>query len=169
MSTFAWARLTRSALFKRHSAYALVVKDLFSSHQELVFANSIGDVDDITFADTVNALLNCFQEDGVRVLFAKPEFVAEFLLKANEFIYVSLNDREGSPFDLQTTLVVYYIQQLFPIQNNRRQARQKDIEKFLTRDLRTAWTTPFKNWLTELLLVQEYANSRWITFFRFTA
>ncbi|MOA62396.1 hypothetical protein D3C78_1878030 [compost metagenome] len=82
---------------------------------------------------------------------------------------MACTDKGLSPFDLQTTLAILYIQMLFPIQNNRRQARQKEIEKFLSRELSGIWSDAYLNWLTELLLVQEYANARGITFFRFTA
>lgn len=167
--TFTHVKLSHSALFKRTKAFTRLSEGLFKEHQNISFVRMFDGENVITFEDTVNALVNSFTEEGVKLLFRKPELVAEQLERANEFAYVACTDKGLSPFDLQTTLAILYIQMLFPIQNNRRQARQKEIEKFLSRELSGIWSDAYLNWLTELLLVQQYANARGITFFRFTA
>lgn len=167
--TFVHARIPQSRLFKYHSAYARLRDSLFKDHREVVFTRTVDGENVITFEQTVNALLHLFTEAGVVLLFSKPELMAEQLQRANEFAYTACIDREQKPFDLQTTLAVLYIQMLYPVQNNRRQARQREIERFLTRELRPVWTDAYIHWLTELLFVQDYVNTRYITFFRFTA
>lgn len=167
--TFVHARIPQSKLFKRHAAYTRLRDGLLKDHSDTVFTRTADGENVISFEETVNALLNLFTEAGVVLLFSKPGLIAEQLQRANEFAYVSCTDRENKPFDLQTTLAVLYVQMLFPIQNNRRQARQREIERFLTRELQPVWTDAYINWLSELLIVQDYAQSRYITFFRFTA
>lgn len=170
MSTFVHARIPQSQLFKYHPAYARLRDSLFKGHSDTVFTRIVDGDQTISFEMTVNALLHLFTEAGVKLLFSKPELIAEQLQRANEFAYLFCIDREPKQFDLQVTLAVLYIQLLFPMMNNRRQARQKEIEKFLTRDLRGVWSDAFISWLTELLLVQDYANTRGlVTIFRFTA
>jgi hypothetical protein len=156
-------------LFQYHPAYTRLRDGLFKDHRDMVFTRVFDNDTVITFEMTVNSLLHQFTEAGVVLLFSKPELVAEQLQRANEFAHELCIDRGRFPFDLQVTLAVLYVQLLFPITNNRRQARQKEIEKFLTRDLHGIWSDAFISWLIELLFVQEYANSRGITYFRFTA
>lgn len=167
--SFVHGAIPRSALFKYHPAYARLRDGLFKDHKDTVFTRTVdGDVV-ISFEATLNALLHLFTEAGVRLLFSKPELIAEQLQRACEFIHVSCIDNSPRGFDLQTTLAVLYVQLLFPVQNNRRQARQRDIERFLSRDLREVWTDAYVNWLSELLIVQDYSCNRSITFFRFSA
>jgi hypothetical protein len=135
----------------------------------MVFSRTFDGENNITFEMTVNSLLHQFTEAGVVLLFSKPELMTEQLQRANEFAYELCIDRGRNQFDLQVTLAVLYVQMLFPILNNRRQARQKEIERFLTRDLRGIWSDAFISWLVELLFVQQYANARGITIFRFIA
>jgi hypothetical protein len=167
--TFVHAKLSQTGLFKPTKAFARLRDGLLKEHQNIVFTRSFDGENVITFEDTVNVLVNCFTEEGVTLLFSKPGLIAEQLERANEFAYVACTDQESRGFDLQTTLAIHYIQQMFPIQNNRRQARQREIERFLSRELRLVWTDAYVNWLTELLFVQDYADARYITFFRFTA
>lgn len=169
MSAFVHTKLSHSRLFKRHTAFANFRDGLFKDYRDIAFTRMCDGENVITFEDTVNALLNSFTEAGVEILFRNPKLIAEQLERANEFVYVACTDRESKQFDLQTTLAVLFTQMLFPIQNNRRQARQREIEKFLSRDLRAVWNDAYVNWLSELLIVQDYASSRYITFFRFTA
>jgi hypothetical protein len=142
---------------------------LFKDHRDMTFNRTFDGENQLTFEMTVNALLHMFTEAGVVLLFSQPEIVAEQLQRANEFAYELCIDRGRNQFDLQVTLAVLYVQLLFPVTNNRRQARQKAMERFLTRDLHGVWSDAFIAWLVELLFVQEYANSRGITYFRFVA
>lgn len=168
--TFVHGRILQSQLFKYHPAYARLRDSLFKDHKNTVFARTMDGENVISFEATLNALLHLFTEAGVKLLFSKPELMEEQLQRANEFAYVACNDRECKPFDLQTTLVIHYIQLMYPVQNNRRQARQRDIERFITRELQPVWSDAYAHWLLELLFAQDYANQRtFITFFRFTA
>lgn len=167
--TFVHVQLSHPALFKRTKALTRLSESVFKEHKGIVFTRTFDGENVITFEDTVNALVNSFTEEGVKLLFRNPELIAEQLERANQLIYVALTDKDLKAFDLQTTLAVLYVQMLFPSMNNRRQARQKAIEKFLTRELVGIWSDAFLNWLTELLTVQGYDNARSITYFRFTA
>lgn len=167
--TFVHRRIAQSELFQYHPAYARLRDSLFADHRDTVFEKTLDGDTVITFEMTVNALLNMFTEEGVKLLFKNTALFTEQLQRANDFAYVACMDKESRGFDLQTTLAILYIQQMFPIQNNRRQARQREIERFLSRELRLVWTDAYASWLTELLFVQDYADVRWITFFRFSA
>lgn len=167
--TFVHGYIPQSALFQYHPAYTRLRDGLFKEHRDMVFNRTFDGENNITFEMTVNSLLHQFTEAGVVLLFSKPELIAEQLQRANEFAYELCIDRGRNQFDLQVTLVVLYVQMLFPILNNRRQARQKEIERFLTRDFRGIWSDAFISWLVELLFVQLYANARGITIFRFIA
>lgn len=167
MSTFEYVKRNREVLTRRHASTTRVMADLFAPYRELEFAANASTTEPLNMSGLANALVLLFTEQGVRELFFNPATMEQQLVQAHNFLLLSWSDFSARDFDDQTTIAIYCILQLFPIQNNRREARRKEIEKFLTRNLTLAIGSVFPLRLHEILFAQEYAYSRWITIFRF--
>lgn len=169
MSAFVYTKLSREIMVRRHAAFQRVMTDLFSAHTELIFPDNAKLVEPFLVTDVVNALLHHFTEAGVRLLFSQPAIREAQLIQAHMFFSLSFSDNGTRALDLYTSLVIHFILMMYPVQNNRREARRKEIERFLTRELSEALSVEYVAYLHELLFAEDYVHSRYITFFRFTA
>ncbi len=167
MSEFVHERVERAVMVREHKAYQRVMADLFKDHKNLEFAANAKLLDPFTLPNLINALLHHFTEGGVRALFPTPATVKNQLETAHDLFMRTFSDDDPRPVDIHTTLAIQFILVLYPIQNNRREARRKEIEKFLTRTLQVATDEAFVAQLHELLFADEIAYSRWITVFRY--
>ncbi|MND22209.1 hypothetical protein D3C81_144750 [compost metagenome] len=164
--SFEYKKWSREQLTRRHASTTRVMADLFAAYRDYQFPANAATENPLSMTDLANALIVLYTEAGVRALFSKPEVLEQQIVQAHNFLLLSWTDNGYRYFDDHTTIAIFCILQLFPIQNNRREARRKEIEKFLTRDLTNAIGSVYPTKLHELLFSQEYAYSRWITIFR---
>ncbi|MCO6704840.1 hypothetical protein [Streptomyces sp. CHB9.2] len=167
MSEFVHERVERTTMVREHKAYQRVMADLFKDYKNLEFAANAKLLEPFTLPNLINALLHHFTEGGVRALFPTPTTVKNQLETAHDLFMRTFSDDDPRPVDIHTTLAIQFILVLYPIQNNRREARRKEIEKFLTRTLQEPTDETFVAQLHELLFADEIAYSRWITVFRY--
>jgi hypothetical protein len=167
MSEFVHERVDRTTMVREHKAYQRVMADLFKDYKDMTFAVNAKLLEPFTLPNLINALLHHFTEGGVRALFPTPATVKNQLETAHDLFMRTFSDDDPRPVDIHTTLAIQFILVLYPIQNNRREARRKEIEKFLTRTLQEPTDETFTATLHELLFADEIAYSRWITVFRY--